>query len=193
VSIPIDTNAEALIFDLDGTVLDTMAVHHQAWRETVAPHGIDMDDDLFGTVAGKTSHDIVHVLNDRFGKNLDADAVAIAKDQAYVRHAPLVHPFPRVLSFLESVAGRYPLAAATNEGFGIANIVLRTTGLAPQFQVLVTADDVDRPKPAPDIFLACAERLKVPPERCHVYEDSEYGIRAAQAAGMVVTDIKPYL
>ncbi|MFP4151673.1 MAG: HAD family hydrolase [Alkalispirochaeta sp.] len=193
MTIPIDPHVEALIFDLDGTVLDTMAVHHQAWRETVAPHGIDMNDELFGIVAGKTSHDIVDALNERFGLRLDAGTVAIAKDQAYVRHAPLIYPFPRVLAFLESVSCRYPLGAATNEGFGIANIVLRTTGLAPHFRVLVTADDVERPKPAPDIFLACAERLQVPPERCQVYEDSEYGILAAEAAGMVVTDIKPYL
>lgn len=193
MSIPIDPQAEALIFDLDGTLLDTIAVHHQAWRETVEPYGIDMTDELFGELVGKTSSAIASALNERFGTTMDPDAVSLAKDQAYVRHAPLIQPIPIVLELLHRYRSSLAIAAATNENFGISNIVLRTTGLSPLFQVLVTADDVEHPKPAPDIYLTCAERLGVAPEKCHVFEDSVYGVQAAEAAGMIVTDVTKYL
>ncbi|MDA3947809.1 MAG: HAD family hydrolase, partial [Spirochaeta sp.] len=110
-----------------------------------------------------------------------------------VRHAPLVQPFPIVLEFLQANLGALPIAAATNENFGISNIVLRTAGLSSLFQLLVTADDVTHPKPAPDIYLTCAERLGVPPGECHVFEDSAFGIEAATAAGMIVTDVTRFL
>ena len=193
MSIPIDPQAEALIFDLDGTLLDTIAVHHQAWRETVEPYGIDMTEELFGELVGKTSSAIASALNERFGTTMDPDAVSLAKDQAYVRHAPLIQPIPIVLELLHRYRSSLAIAAATNENFGISNIVLRTTGLSPLFQVLVTADDVEHPKPAPDIYLTCAERLGVAPEKCHVFEDSVYGVQAAEAAGMIVTDVTKYL
>ncbi len=70
---------------------------------------------------------------------------------------------------------------------------MRTTGLAPLFQVMVTVDEVDRPKPAPDLFLECARRLSVAPDACHVFEDTQYGIEAATAAGMAVTDVRELL
>jgi HAD superfamily hydrolase (TIGR01509 family) len=193
VSIQRDPRARALIFDLDGTLLDTMAVHKQAWRETAAPYGIDVTDDVFDAFAGRTSHAIVAELNGRFGTTMNADTVALAKDQAYVRHAPLIQPFPIVLEFLQANLGALPIAAATNENFGISNIVLRTTGLSSLFQLLVTADDVTHPKPAPDIYLTCAERLGVPPGVCQVFEDSAFGIEAATAAGMIVTDVTRFL
>lgn len=193
MSIPVDPNAEALIFDLDGTLLDTLSVHHQAWRETLGAFELDMTAKFFQRIVGMTSHAIVDIINEENGLSLDPDRIAMAKDQAYVRHAPLIQPFPVVLDIVQSYQGSHKLGAATNENFGIANIVMRTTGLSPLFHVLVTADDVDQPKPAPDIFLTCAQRLGVSPDRCHVFEDSPFGIEAACSAGMVVTDVRPYL
>ncbi len=188
-----DPQAEALIFDIDGTVLDTLDVHYQAWRETVAPYGIDMTRELFFSVAGQTSRSIAGELNRRFHTAMDPDVVTMAKDQAYIRHAPRIHPFPAILELVHDAQGKYPVAAATNENFGVSNIVLRTCGLSSLFQVLVTADDVERPKPAPDVFLESARRLGVAPTKCHVFEDSPVGLAAAKAAGMIITDVKPYL
>lgn len=184
-----DPAIKALIFDVDGTLLDSMPVHHQAWREALTSYDIDVDATLFREFAGRTTEHIVEFLVERFGVELPADELGIAKDQAFVRHAPLIQPIAPVLDIAHHYSSKLSLGAATNEHFGVANIVLRATGLSPLFQVLVTADEVERPKPAPDLFLACAERLGVAPTACHVFEDTRWGIDAAQAAGMSVTDV----
>tara|TARA_B100000614_G_scaffold248876_1_gene257268 strand:+ start:179 stop:760 length:582 start_codon:yes stop_codon:yes gene_type:complete len=184
---------KALIFDIDGTLLDTMTVHWQAWRETMAAYGIDMTRELFDRLAGQTSPDIVRQLEREFDRELPAEEISMAKDQAFVRHAPLIQPIAPVLEIAQRFSGTLALGAATNEHFGVSNIVMRTTGLTPLFQAMVTADEVDNPKPAPDLFLECARRLGVAPEACHVFEDSRYGVAAAEAAGMVVTDVHELL
>ena len=183
------SHVRALIFDLDGTLLDTMAVHHQAWRETMEEYGIEISQELFDGFGGRTTPEIVAGLEDRYGRSLPGDEIALAKDQAFVRHAPLIHPIPSVLEIAQRYADALPLGVATNEHFGVANIVMRLTGLSSLFQTMVTVDEVDNSKPAPDMFLECARRLEVPPEHCHVFEDSRFGIAAAEAAGMTVTDV----
>ena len=193
MSALVSSEAEALIFDMDGTLVDTMAVHRQAWRETVEPYDIDMTQELFDRVGGRTSPDIVAFLEREFGRSLPGEEIAAAKDRAFVRHAPLIQPIGAVLDIVHKYMGTLPIGVATNEHFGISNIVLRSTGLAPLFRTLVTADEVERPKPAPDVFLECAARLGVAPARCQVFEDSVWGIEAATAAGMMVTDVRKFL
>ena len=193
MSAVVSPSAEALIFDIDGTLLDTMAVHHQAWREALAEYDIDLSDALFARLGGRTSGDIIAALEEETGRELPAEELAMAKDQAFIRHAPLIQPIEAVVSIVRNHVGRLPMGVATNEHFGVSNIVMRTTSLASLFQVMVTADEVDHPKPAPDIFLECARRLGTAPERCQVFEDSTHGINAATAAGMIVTDVRELL
>ena len=193
MSAVVSNEAKALIFDMDGTLVDTMAVHWQAWRETMVPYDIDMTKELFDRIGGRTSPDIVTFLEGEFGRSLPGEEIAMAKDQAFVRHAPLIQPIGAIVDIVHRYRGELPIGVATNEQFGISNIVLRSTGLAPLFQTLVTSDEVERPKPAPDVFLECAARLAVPPAQCQVFEDSVWGIEAATAAGMMVTDVRKLL
>jgi beta-phosphoglucomutase-like phosphatase (HAD superfamily) len=193
VNISLDSTTEALIFDIDGTLLDTLSVHHQAWRETMLDYDIEVTPEFFDRVAGQTSAAIVAEIEREFDRSLPVETIVMAKDQAFVRHAPLIQPIRAVLEFAERYVGTLPLGAATNETFGIANIVLRTAGLMSMFQALVTVDEVAEPKPAPDLFVECARRLGVSAAHCHVFEDSDYGIRAAESAGMAVTDVRDHL
>jgi HAD superfamily hydrolase (TIGR01509 family) len=183
----------ALIFDIDGTLLDTMPVHYQAWHEALTQWGIDLSQEVFDSFAGKPTPVIVPELAERYGVDLPVEAVSMAKDQAFVRHVPRVQPIRQVVELAERYLHELPLGAATNENFGVSNIVMRASGLSHLFQTMVTVDEVDHPKPAPDLFLEWARRLGVAPAHCHVFEDSVWGIEAARAAGMSVTDVATIL
>lgn len=190
MSIRIDPRAKAVIFDLDGTLVDSMNAHFQAWREALLAHEVDIDAAEFAELGGRTSHDIVAAINERHGVQLDPVAVALQKDAAFVRHVPLLHTRDAIRTLLEQASGKLPCGVATNEHLGVANIVMRTTGLASLVNAMVTSDEVESPKPAPDVFLECAARLGVAPADCQAFEDSDSGIAAARAAGMIVTDVR---
>lgn len=189
-----DPRAEALIFDVDGTLVDSLPLHRRAWQETMHQFGLDLTDELFEECFGRTSENLVEFLNGRFADRLpeplDAVKVSALKDRAYLQYIPLLQPIGPVLEVVHRNLDRIPMGVATNETMGIANMALRATGLDSCFRTLVTVDEVAQPKPAPDIFLECSRRLGVPPELCQVFEDSDYGLEAARAAGMIVTDVR---
>lgn len=189
----IPEGTEALIFDMDGTLVDSTPVHFAAWSQALADIGIDLDQETFQKLYGKTNDTILSEMVERDGREVDREAVSRKKDEYFVRNVTMVMPNQRVVEVAERYVGTKPLAVATNERMGIANMVLRVTGLQPHFDLLVCADEVDNPKPAPDLFLECGRRLGVAPEKCHVFEDTDFGLQAARAAGMSVTDVRPYL
>lgn len=189
----IPAGAEALIFDLDGTLVDSTQAHYAAWYQTLAEIGVDLDMADFQELFGKTTGEMLAELESRTGRRLPAEQLAGKKDAYFSRAVTMIPANRPVVEVVEQYAGSLPLAVATNENMGIANMVLRATGLQPRFDVLVAGNEVSRPKPAPDLFIECARRLGLAPERCHVFEDSSYGVEAAVEAGMSVTDVRRYL
>ena len=190
MSIAIDPRAKALIFGLDGILVDSVDAHVLAWRETLLAHDVDLSDAEFAELRGRTSGEVVAAINQRRGLELDPDAITLQKNAAFVRHVPLLQTRESIRALVEASAGTLPCGVATNEHLGVANIVMRATGLASLFNAMVTSDEVDAPKPAPDLFLECAARLGVDPADCQAFEDSDGGIAAARAAGMIATDVR---
>jgi len=184
---------QAAIFDCDGTLADTMPLHYRAWASTMADQGAVFPESLFYELAGVPTVEIVHILNRRFGYRLDPEAVAADKEARYEQLLPQASAVPRVVALVREYEGRYPLAVASG---GLRRLVEQTVaalGLTRCFQVVCTAEDVERGKPEPDLFLLAARLLGTPPEQCVVFEDSELGLEAAQRAGMQGVDVRPWV
>ncbi len=191
--ITIDSHIQGLIFDSDGTLVDTMPLHYQAWEEILAHYGAHFPEKLFYELAGVASDRIVEILNEKFGYTLDPKQTAAAKEALFLRnYLPHAQPIEPVIAIAKKYYGQLPMAVATGGVSTIVNTALQAIGLTGFFEAIVTSEDVTHGKPAPDIFLQAARRLKVDPAYCLVFEDSDLGLQAAQRAGMAGVDIRPW-
>ncbi len=175
----------AYLFDLDGTLADTMPLHYRAWRATLDPHGAEYPEELFHRLGGTPTRRIVEILNERQGLAMDPEEIASEKEQRYIASLGEARPIPAVAAAADDARQRGLLVAVVSGG--TREPVVRTLlalGMREWFPVIITAEDTARGKPAPDPYLAAAARLGVEPARCLVFEDSETGVAAAAAAGM---------
>lgn len=178
------------IFDLDGTLVDTMPLHYAAWREALRRGGLgrDLEEDYFYSLGGVPTRLVAQRVGEHYGVELDAAKVEHVKEGIFLdrlREAKLITP---VVAFARRVAKTHPVAVVTGGMPEVAQQTLKRTGLDTLFRIVVTPADVPsgRGKPAPDMFLLAARRMGVAPERCLVFEDAEPGIVGARAAGMQV-------
>ncbi len=175
---------QALIFDLVGTLVDSMPLHLQAWSVAARAFGFHFDADWFHRLGGVPSRKIAALVAEQQGIRLDAARVAEVKAQHYVQILTRAQPFPAMVQLLERWQGRLPMAIGTGSARVTAEAVLQHTDLARYMSAVVTADDVEQHKPNPHTFLLAARQLGVEPARCLVFEDTEIGRQAALAAGM---------
>lgn len=182
---------EGLVFDLDGTLVDSMPAHFEAWCEALAAHGAAgiFGEDIFYAMGGRPGHDIVNDLNGEHGLRLDPDVVLLSKREAFGRNLHKVTLYEEVVDFLRHHAGKVPIAVATGSHRLGAERTLQAVGLSDLIDEVVTSDDVANGKPAPDIFFEAASRIEIAPEKCVAFEDAPAGIIAAQAAGMKVVAV----
>jgi len=193
--IPIPSHVQALIFDLDGTLADTMPVHLVAWMEAAKAHDAPITEQMILDRTGMPTRRVAQQLNMDYGWSLDPDSVKAAKDEAYFRLKPQmgVKPITAVYEIAKSARGKMPMAIGTGSTHKSAMDTLTTLGVVDWFGAIITADDVTEHKPHPETYLKCAELLKVDPAVCVVFEDGAYGIQAAHAAGMHAIDVRPYV
>lgn len=182
---------DAVIFDCDGTLVNSMPYHFEAWCEALSLHGAAniFKEDVFYAMGGRPTKDIVVELNDEYGLKLDPEKVAFAKREAFLKKLGQLELIDEVAAFAESLRGKLPMAIATGGTRLVIEKTLQAVGVSDLFDEVVTADDVKTGKPAPDIFLRAAELLGVKPERCLVLEDAPAGVMAGQLAGMTVISI----
>ena len=179
----------AVIFDLDGVILDTEGISYDAWKRAVADFGGVLDDDVYRSIVGLKTTDIEEVFHLSFGQAFPLAEVSKRRSeyiQEYIAENGVeIKPgFNELNSFLES-RGLHKAVATSSTRF-LAARKLKRAGLIDKFDAIVCGDEVANGKPAPDIFLEAAKHLGVKPEECLVLEDSENGVRAAHAAGMNV-------
>jgi beta-phosphoglucomutase len=180
----------ALIFDLDGVIVDSMPVHERAWQRYLESLGIEAGD-IPSRMHGRRNDEIVR---DFLGDQVDQRTVlahGAAKERLFrdmLREQLREHLVPGISEWLEHISGA-PVALATNAERANIDFTLDGAGLRPYFDVIVDGSEVARPKPAPDVYLRAAELLNVSPRTCVVFEDSPVGVAAALAADMRVVGV----
>jgi beta-phosphoglucomutase family hydrolase len=185
LEIPEDQFA-GYIFDLDGTLIDTMPLHYRAWEAAMRNAGLQvpLDEELFYSLGGVPTRRVAELIAEHYKLKIDPDAIFHHKESLFCElqaDAKLIQP---VAEFARQVAATHPVAIASGGPRLVVKRSLELTGLASVFSIVVSADDVVHGKPAPDMFLLAANLMGVAPAACLVFEDAEPGIRAAEAAGM---------
>ncbi|HEX4143544.1 MAG TPA: beta-phosphoglucomutase family hydrolase [Pirellulales bacterium] len=181
---------DAIIFDCDGTLADTMPVHYEAWQETMFDYGLFLSEDRFYALGGWPTLVLAEMLVREGGSSADPRQIAHEKEAAFQRRLQSVRPIEPVVRVVRQHRGQLPIAVATGAIRPILDEILAHIGLADAFNALVSSEEVPHHKPAPDIFLEAARRLGVEPGGCLVYEDTDPGIEAARRAGMAYVDVR---
>jgi HAD superfamily hydrolase (TIGR01509 family) len=180
------TRYDAAIFDCDGTLVDSMPIHHAAWRAAFERYRAPFDFtwDLFLRRAGMTLERTVEELNVQFACNLPPVAVSDAQREEFRHRADQIEPIEHVVRFAREVARRHPVAVASGSSLAAVEHALQRVGIRDCVRTIVSAEDVREGKPSPEGFLLAASRLSAAPERCLVLEDGAAGLEAARRAGM---------
>lgn len=176
---------EAVLFDMDGLLLDTEVIYIEAMQASARTLGREMPMDFCHSMVGVPGHECNLMIADYYGEGFSIEEFRkhFSTRLRELMEAGIPHK-PGVVELLDFLAGRgLPLAVATSAGRTTAQHHLARAGLLDRFGALATRDDVERAKPHPDVYLEAARRLGVAPERCIAFEDSNIGLEAAHAAG----------
>ena len=181
------------IFDHDGTLSLSMHVHFDGWIHSYGKNGGDFEltRELAQSYAGVGMHETVEIMNKRFGCSMDPQRVVADQEAYYLSHLSDVVPYAPVVDFAREIGKTHPISVASGGTRETVTRTMRAIGVLDWFEVIVTQEDVERSKPAPDIFLLAAEKMGVAPGDCLVFEDSHLGIEAATAAGMQSVLVTP--
>jgi beta-phosphoglucomutase-like phosphatase (HAD superfamily) len=190
IMIDVPPHIQGLIFDCDGTLVDSMPLHMRAWEYAIAEAGTIWDFDFFFSKKGMEEEGIVDLYNERFGTSLDSVATVRSKHEYFQAHPSEFKPIEHVVGVVWRYKDILPMAVASGSTRDNVHLELEAVGIKNLFKVILTADDEIRPKPAGDIFLEAARRINVPPDRCLVFEDGDLGVEAARKAGMHVIDVR---
>ena len=191
--IKIPPNIKALIFDCDGTLVDTMPLHMDAWKTAFKMNGREFPYDFIDSLKGTPLPEIIQMYNKEFNDNLDFEKVA--KEKSALTHESIKGAKP--IQIVVDVALKYknvmPMSVASGGSEYNVHTSLNAVGILDLFSPILTSKNKIPGKPNPDIFLECAKQMNVAPEDCLVFEDGDFGLEAAKRAGMQAVDIRKYL
>jgi HAD superfamily hydrolase (TIGR01509 family) len=179
---------EAVVFDVDGVLVDSEPVWEQVRRRFVAERGGRWPDDAQDRMMGMSTAEWSRYISEDFGlttitPEAVAEQVVAAMAAEYLAHLPLL---PGAVDAVRALSARWRLAVASSAPKSLIETVLDASGLRPAFAASVSSEEVPRGKPAPDVYLEATARLGVPPGQCAAVEDSSNGLRSAAAAGLTV-------
>jgi HAD superfamily hydrolase (TIGR01509 family) len=191
--LSVDPKAKALIFDLDGTLVDSMPLHFEAWKEVCLMKGLEFSEDEFYSLAGVPSDRIFEIINERHGTDFDPRADSKLKEETYLKKIDKLKPVQPVLDLAKAHFGKMPMSIGTGSPGQHSWEAVKVLGLDKYFEILVSKNDVQKGKPDPETFLKCARAMNMEPQFCQVFEDGDPGLQAAKTAGMIATDIREFV
>ncbi len=193
MAITVHPDAKGLIFDLDGTLSDSLPVHVATWNAMGEKYGFIFDTQIMHDMTGRPTIEFAEQIIERYGVSEKAEVLMRLKQELFWEMAHLLKPISEVVAIVKEFYGKLPMAVGTGASRKSAEIQLKTLNITKYFDVIVSANDVTKHKPEPETFLECARLIGVEPKLCQVFEDGDLGITAAKTAGMIVTDIRPHI
>ena len=193
MGITVHPKAKALIFDLDGTLSDSLPVHVETWNRIGEKYGFIFDTKIVHELTGRPTLEFAKRVVDQYNLSEKPENIVKIKQESFWKLGHLLEPIESVTSIVKERFGKMPMSVGTGASRKSAEVQLKALGFTKYFDAIVTADDVSKHKPEPETFLECARLMGVKPEHCQVFEDGDLGIEAAQKAGMMVTDVRPHI
>ena len=183
----------AVIFDLDGTLVDSEPLYLEADQKIFRPLGIIVEAEHKKPYTGLSSHCFLADIKKQYDLSISVEELLTRKNAAYMELAQeRTHVFPEMRTFVSLLKEHgYPLAVASGSSKEVIDAVLEAADLLTYFDVTLSSSQVKKGKPAPDVFLEAARLLNTPPQACLVMEDSRYGVEAAKNAQMSCIAIPP--
>lgn len=180
---------QALIFDLDGTLLNSMPQHNKAWMDTFSENGVSINEKFLMETAGLASSRIVSIVNERFNKKLDPKAVSEQKREKYLSTIEQVEVVQPLLDIVQKYYKKVPLGVITGGSHAVVDMLLPKLNLAHYFDVIICADDTKLGKDSKEPYELMASMLKLDISKCLFFDDGDVGLVGAQSAGMDVIHV----
>jgi len=193
MAITVHPKAKALIFDLDGTLSNSLPLHVHTWQLIGEKYGFDFDPQIVIDLTGRPTIEFATHIIERYKVDVDPELLVKLKQESFWDLAHLLEPVKEVTDIVEKNYGVLPMAVGTGASRRSAEVQLATLRLDKYIPIIVSANDVSKHKPEPDTFLECARLMNMEPEFCQVFEDGDLGIEAGKKAGMFVTDVRPHI
>ncbi len=193
MALNVHPETRALIFDLDGTLSNSLPVHVATWNIVGEKYGFSFDPQIVHEMTGRPTIEFARRIISQYKLSVDPEEIVRLKQESFWSSANLLEPVEEVISIVKDYRGKLPMAVGTGASRKSAEVQLEALHLTHFFDAIVSANDVTRHKPEPDTFLKCALLMGVEPANCQVYEDGDLGIEAAGKAGMRVTDVRPHI
>ncbi len=186
---------EGLIFDLDGTLADTMPLHFRAWQRACQNHGMDMSSAYLKSRMGRPAWEIGRdiIRENGLEDKIDHETLFKEKIELFKSLQSRIKPIEPVTDIVRKYHGKLPMCVGTGAIKDAAIRTLEDIEMSSYFSIIVTAEDVSNHKPHPETFLKCAELMGIDPARIEVFEDGDLGLEAAKRAGMTAIDIRPWV
>jgi len=194
MAFKIEPGIKGLIFDLDGTLADTMPFRLDAWKHACNIYKIDFSSDFLHLHTGIPAWKIAEILLKETGseKRIQLEDFLSTKSEWFYKIQPGVKAVEPVAEIVREYYNVLPMAVGTGGHVKAVHRTLEIIGMKKYFDIIITANDVVKHKPDPETFLRCAELMKVEPGNIQVFEDGDLGIEAALRAGMMPVDVRSW-